>query len=280
MQFIKSGLLVLSLSGAVSVMAQTVQLGVQTGQKYKVESTVKVNSSAQVMGQSMENNIDTKSNTVYEIKGAGQDGISLSATITNMVVSANTMGQEMSFDSDKKDNSGPMADMLSPKINKAKSITLDTKGTIVKMDASGEDGQSAMMGLGDANASAIDLFVPALVGRNLKVGDSFVDVGTVKKEKYDSRDSGTYTITAIDNNVASISYTGTQAVVTTMEQMGMEMTSTSSNIVKTELQVDVRTGLVLAKASVIESNVSIDAAGMTIPATGKTIMTTKVTPVN
>jgi hypothetical protein len=279
MQFIKTGLLAISLTGAVSLMAQPVKIGVMTGQKYKVETTTKVNSSAEVMGQTMENNIDSKNTTLYEIKGAGQDGIALQATITNMAVTANAMGQEMSFDSDKKDNSGPMADMLTTKINKAKSITLDTKGSITKQDAEEESSQAAMMGLGDANSTTVELFLPALVGRDLKAGDSFTDVGSVKKEKFSSRDSGTYKITAIENGVASISYTGTQVVNSTMEQMGMEMTNNSNNIVKTELQVDVTTGLILLKASVIESTVSIEAAGMTIPASGKTTVTSKITPV-
>jgi hypothetical protein len=197
-----------------------------------------------------------------------------------MTVTASAMGQEMSFDSEKKDNSGPMADMLAPRINKPRSITLDTKGTIVKQDEIEESGQGAMMGLGDANTTTTDLFIPALVDRELKVGDSFTDVGTVKKEKYNSRDSGTYKITAIENGVASISYTGTQVIVATIEQMGMEMTTNSNNTVKAEMQVDVTTGLVLAKATVIESTVSIDAAGMTIPATGKTVLTTKLIPAN
>lgn len=280
MHFIKSGLLVLSLGAAMTAIAQPVKIGVQTGQKYKVENTVKVNSSAEVMGQTMENNVDTKNTTLYEIKGNGQDGISLQSTITTMTVTASAMGQEMNFDSEKKDNSGPMADMLAPRINKARSITLDTKGTIVKQDEVEESGQGAMMGLGDANTTTTDLFIPALVDRELKAGDSFTDAGSVKKDKYSSRDSGTYKITAIENGVASISYTGTQVIAATIEQMGMEMTTNSNNTVKTEMQVDIKTGLVLAKATVIESTVSIDAAGMTIPATGKTVLTTKLTPAN
>lgn len=277
MQFIKTGLFAISLTGAVSLMAQPVKIGVMAGQKYKVETTTKVNSSAEVMGQTMENNIDSKNVTVYEIKGSGQDGVALQSTITNMAVTANAMGQEMSFDSDKKDNSGPMADMLSPKINKAKSIYLDTKGNITKQDAEEESSQAAMMGLGDANASTVELFIPALVGRELKVGDSYPDAGSIKKEKYSSRDSGVYRITAIENGVASISYSGTQVINATMEQMGMEMINNSNNTVKTELQVDVNTGVVLLKASVVESSVSIEAAGMTIPASGKTTITSKIT---
>ena len=271
--------LALIVMGFLTAAAQQTKIEVLKGQKYTVETTTKLTSSAEVMGQTMENNTDTKSTTVYEIVDAGQDGINLQSTITKMLVTASMMGQNMTFDSDKKDNEGPMADLLSKVVNKAKGITLDNKGTITKQDKGDEAMQTAMMSAGGGNEVATELFIPALIGKELKSGDSFTDKGAVKKEKYDSRDSGTYKITAIENGIASVSYSGTQVLMMVIEQMGMEMTNNSTNVVKSELQVDVKTGMVLAKASVVESTVSIDAAGMTIPATGKTITTVKISPV-
>lgn len=46
----------------------------------------------------------------------------LQRTITKMRFDASMMGQNASFDSDKKDNEGPLADTLS-KINKAITFT-------------------------------------------------------------------------------------------------------------------------------------------------------------
>jgi hypothetical protein len=279
MQQIKFPVLAAGLLFSLTALAQTSKVDVQTGQKFKVETSTKVNSTAEVMGQSMENNTDSKTTAIYEITGAGQDGIKLKNTVTNMKVEASAMGQSMSFDSDKKDNEGPMADMLSKKINKPTEIILDTKGTIVKKEEEEEDGAMGMMGGGNGNETATELIIPALIGKEIKVGDSFLDKGAVKKEKYESRDSGTYTITAIDNGVASISYTGTQTISATMEQMGMEMITNSTNTVKSELQMNIATGLVIAKATVIEATVNVEAAGMSIPATGKTIITIKISPV-
>ena len=278
MQLLKTSLLILSVSGAITVMAQPVNIGVQAGQKFKVESTTKMNTSAEVMGQTMETVVDNKSTTVYDIKTIGADGINLTATITKMAVNTTSMGQEMSFDSEKPDNSGPMADMIGPKINKAKAITLDTKGSITKQDETEDEGGGAMMGLGSGRSSSTELFIPALVGRELKAGESFTDISSFKKDKYSSRDSGTYKITAIENGVASISYVGTQWVEAVMEQQGMEMNTNSTNSIKSEMQIDIRTGMVMMKATVVESNVSVEVAGMSIPATGKTISTTTVTP--
>lgn len=279
MQQIKFSVLAAGLLFSLTALAQTSKIDVQIGQKFKVETSTKLNSTAEVMGQSMENSTDTKTTVIYEILGAGQDGIKLKNTVTNMKVEASAMGQNMSFDSDKKDNEGPMADMLSKKINKPTEIILDTKGTIVKKEEAEEDGGMGMMSGGSGNETATDLIIPVLIGKEIKVGDSFLDKGAVKKEKYESRDSGTYTITAINNEVASISYTGTQFISAVMEQMGMEMITSSSNTVKSELQMNIATGLILAKATVIESTVSVDAGGMTIPATGKTVTTIKISPV-
>lgn len=226
----------------------------------------------------METTVNSNSVTHYEITGTGQNEISLQLTITKMLVNSSSMGQEMSFDSDK-DKSGPIADILGPKINKAESMVIDSKGMITKRDDTGDDNQAMMMGINNINSTTTELFVPALIGRELKTGDIFTDTNSVSKEKYSSRDSGTYKITAIENGIASVSYTGTQIIASVMEQMGMEMITNGNNAVKSEMQVDVKTGLVLAKASVVEMNISVDAGGMTIPATGKTIATVKVTPV-
>jgi len=279
MQRLKFPVLILSCVLSATAFAQPTQIGVQRGQKFQVESSSKVTSSAEVMGQTMENNSDTKNTIVYEVLGAGQDGISLQSTTTKMLVNVSAMGQEMAFDSDKKDNEGPLADALSPSINKSKNVILDTKGAIVKQDEDATSGP-ALGGMGAiTSAFSTDLFLPALIGKELTAGVSFTDVASQAKEKYTNRDSGTYVITAVENGVASISYTGTQISSMVMEQMGMEMTSNSTNTVKSELQVDVKTGLILARATVIDMNISVDAGGMTIPASGKTITTVKVTPV-
>jgi hypothetical protein len=276
-QFKLPAFLIASLFSVTSFAQQT-KIEVQRGQKFNIETSSKVNSVAEVMGQSMENNSDVKTTSLIDISASGQDGVVLKSTVIKMLVEASAMGQTMNFDSEKKNNEGMLADALNKVVNKPRNIILDTKGTIVKQDET-EEGPG-MIGAGaTGNETTTELFIPALIGRELKVGDSFTDIGIVKKEKYDSRDSGTYKVTAIENGIASISYTGTQVLTMEMEQMGMEMINTSTNVVKIELQMDINTGLVLAKASVIEATVSIEAGGMTIPATGKTITTVKITPV-
>lgn len=115
------------LAVSLTATAQTTKIDVQKGQKYKVENSTKLTSAAEVMGQSMENNTDSKSTTLFEILATGQDGINLQSTVTKMTVTASAMGQEMSYDSDKTDNAGPLADALSVLLNKTKGILLNDK---------------------------------------------------------------------------------------------------------------------------------------------------------
>ena len=268
------------LSLSENSFAQLTKLGVQQGQKFYVETLVKGNTSATVMGQTMDGTTESKSTTLYEILGAGPDGIDLQRTITKMRFDASMMGQNTSFDSDKKDNEGPLADTLSKKINKAITFTLDAKGTIIKREVM-EDGSigNAMGVPGSGQEPVTDLFILALIGRELKAGESFIDSLIVKKEKYESYETGTYTITAIDNGIADIAYTGTQVTSVAMIQMEMEMVSAANNVIKSQLQLDIKTGVVLARTTVMESIISTEIAGMSLPSSGTTTTSIKISPV-
>lgn len=277
----KSVHLSLIAAGLLTSVAGFSQSGIRVAkdQKFTVETSTKFNSSAEVMGQTMETTSDIKTTTLYEVTGVSSDGIGLRSSITKMTLTGSSMGQEMSFDSEDKNSSGPVADMLKPKINKANNLQLDNNGKIVKQDETGDNSQMLMMGMSSGNGAVTELFIPELSGKTLKAGDQVPVITNLKKDKYSSRDSGTYVVSAVENGIASLSYTGVQTINATIEQMGMEMETNSNNVVKSELQVDVATGLVLMKATVVDQNISVDAGGMTIPASGKIIVTTKITPV-
>lgn len=268
----------LSLLGIITGFSQPTKIDIQKGQKYQVETTNKTTSSAEVMGQTMETLIDSKSISLVEVMNNNPDSTELQTTSTKVLLTASMMGQDMSFDSDKKDNEGPLAEGLSKLLNKPRTISIDSKGTITRQEKIESDMQGMLAGNTTEHSIMTELFIPALIGKELKAGDSINDIVSLTKEKYSSRDSGTYTITKIENGVASITYTGTQFITAVLEQMGMEMNTINNNTVKTDLQVDTKTGIVLLKDSVIETNVTVDAGGMTIPATGKVITTIKITP--
>ncbi len=268
----------LSLLGIITGFSQPTKIDIQKGQKYQVETTNKTTSSAEVMGQTMETLIDSKSITLVEVMNNNPDGTDLQATATKVLLTSSMMGQDMSFDSDKQDNEGPMAEGLSKLLNKPRAISIDSKGTITKQEIIESDMQGMLTGNNAELSKTTELFIPSIIGKELKAGDSINDIASQTKEKYSSRDSGTYRITKIENGVASITYTGTQYITTVMEQMGMEMNMIINSTVKTELQVDMKTGIVLLKSSELDTNTTVDAGGMTIPATGKTTTTIKITP--
>lgn len=262
-------LIILTISPMMGLAQQT-KINLKKGQQYRVETSTKMTSSSEAMGQTMESNIESAITNLYEILGTGNKTTDLQSTITRLVVASTALGQEIKYDSDKKDNDGPLAGMLSNMINKAKNITIDAKGKISSQD---EDNGTGLSGIAVSNPFTTELFIPALIGKKLKAGESFTDITTNSKDKYNRRDSGTYMINSIDDGVALISYSGTQVVSNVMEQMGMEMTSTSNNKVVGVIHMDIKTGLVLVNASVTDSNISIEAGGMTIPSTGKTTTT-------
>jgi hypothetical protein len=277
MQKIIFSVLMLFIFSSFTAFAQQTKISLQKGQKYQVETTTKLTNTVEAMGQSMENNMDSKSTTLYEIMNAGADSFDLKSTITKMVVTGNMMGQETNFDSDKKDNEGPMTEMFSKSVNKPRGIVLNAKGAVTKNDGGDAGGP---MGVMVSNLFATELFIPALIGKELKTGDSFTDTSSSNKDKYSSRDSGTYTVKEVENGVANISYSGTQVINAVMEQMGMEMTYLIKNKIATEMQVDIKTGMVLIKATVYDSEATFGSGGITFPSTGKVITTVKITPAN
>ena len=96
----------LSLLGITTGFSQPTKIDIQKGQKYQVETTNKTTSSAEVMGQTMETLIDSKSISLIEVMNNNPEGTDLQATATKVLLTSSMMGQDMSFDSDKQDNEG------------------------------------------------------------------------------------------------------------------------------------------------------------------------------
>jgi hypothetical protein len=186
------------------------------------------------------------------------------------------MGQESGFDSEKDNNSGPLADLLSPMINKTNNLTIDNKGNIIKQAKDENAAALASLTGGSGNQGHIELFIPVLISKELKIGDSFPDSSSTTGEKSSSKTSGIYTIKSIEKGIVTVSYTGTEISSITMEQMGMEMLNNSTNKVSSEIQVDMETGIMMEKTSTIETANTVEAAGMSIPGSGKTTITVKV----
>lgn len=258
-----------------SISAQK-SIAVHKGQKYEVEIKSLMNSTTEAMGQSVETTVESKSTTQYEIMNTSSDGIDIQNTITRLKINTSIMGQESKYDSDEKDNEGPLADKLAGRVNKPSLVTIDSKGTIIKRETVPEDDE--LLGFDDSQKTNTDLFHPVFLSRELTTGLSFVDSFNVKKEKYESNEVGTYVVKKVDNGIATIEYTAQQKVFSVMEQMGMEMNNNSVNDISTAIRLDLGTGLILSKETVINSNLTIETSGMSFPATAKTTVSVSIKP--
>ena len=275
----KNTLFLVGFLSLVSLTAFSQQdISVKKGQKFEVESVTRFSSSAQVMGQSMESTADSKTITAYEVTDARKDGADLTSVIKKLTATSSAMGQSSSYDSDKTDNSGPLADALSGMVNKPKKISVDNKGKMVGQPTEDEN-EVAIPGI-STSGTKTDLFIPVLLGKKLAVGETITDSSSVKKEKMDSKVSGTYTVKSVDNGIATVLYTGKEVVSATIEQMGMEMINNATNMINSTIVVDLKTGMVVSNTSEVQSESIIEVSGMEIPASSKTTVTTTVKAVN
>lgn len=271
--YLKKWMVAATLLLAVGGYAQNSKLVLNKGQKYEVTSVTKTNSLASVMGQEMENTANTTTVEVIEVKNTSDKQTDLVTTLTRMVVNASAMGQEINFDSDKKDNSGPGAEDMSKEINKPKNVSIDANGKLIGAEKAEADAMD-MMKAGGAQ-SGISLFREGLIGKSMKVGDSWLDSVVVNTEKIKTNTTGTYTVKTIENNIATIAFAGTSTLTGVMEQMGQEMDMKSTSKVTAETKLDITNGVILESATNTDGNMTIMAAGMEIPVTVKASVTTK-----
>jgi len=166
---LKIVLLSVVLTTAFGSNAQTIKLSLVKGKKYEVTTVSKISSSASVMGQEMETNVDNTTVEAYEVKDVRGNETDLTKTVTKLGMNMQSMGQDMSYDSDKKDNSGPMAEELGKMVNKVKNLTIDANGNVIKED---KDEEAASAGMASMFAGPISngvgLLRNAVIGKEMK----------------------------------------------------------------------------------------------------------------
>ena len=270
--------------------AQVIKINVQKGQKYLLESSTHMSDSNNIGGLTMKTNMDHKNISVYEVIATGKNEVTFQVTTTRIIsksVFSGIMEDEISYDSDT-DKEGPTAKLYSKQIGKSKKIIIDNRGNIIKQDKPEED-ENPVSDWDWARAqSANELFMPLFIGKEFKPGASFpsMDSFTVEKnstsfslnkEKMDSRDSGTYIIMNIEGGIASIFYTGTKVFAMLMKVMNKPMNSISKSIVKSELRVNINTGMVMSKTTEEEATIYSGNSDKLTTSTSKNTSTIKVT---
>jgi hypothetical protein len=163
---------------AIITSTNAQKIVVTKGQKLETVTTTK--SSMEVMGQNVESE-NTLTNSI-EVKDVNADGYVFGNTTKRMTMKGNMMGQDISFDSDKKeDMDGQIGQAVKDQIGATQEIQVDKKGKIVDLKTTG-DAKAPTGGMGDMMNMAGSLskgqaypILMQLPSKTLKPGDTWVD---------------------------------------------------------------------------------------------------------
>lgn len=251
-------------------------LNLQKGQKYIVETKATTSSNTEVQGQSMEMNMDMTSISIMEVSDVTATNIHLNNTLTKMLMNMNGMGQEMSFDSDKKeDMNGPMGIQFKDYINKPFAVNMEKSGKIIvdKKDKAKTDMNPLIaQAFGDVEAQGYgsqSAFQP--LPASLNVGSTW----TSNTNSSNAKTVTNYTVKSITGDLATIVLDGTKNFETTIEQEGMEITTkTKGNITGSEI-VNIKTGVIQSNTTTVNTEGNMELMGQEMPTSSKaTVITT------
>ena len=247
-----------------------------TGQKYVVENKVTTKSTSEMQGQSMETNADIATTYAIEVKDLVDNNYNMTNSISVIKMNMSSMGQDMNFDSDKKeDMDGDIGSKFKNLINQPKPVVMDKSGNIIvskvidTTKADDPDAQTAMlmkqMGGDPAELGYGAKMAFMTIPSNAKTGTSWKDSTSADGVTRVTN----YTIKDLKGNTATISVSGTENRDTKMEMNSMEINKKTTGKFTGEETVDVTTGII------VQNNLTADASG-TIYVMGQEIPT-KVT---
>jgi hypothetical protein len=243
------------------------------GQKYQVENKMETTSSTEMQGQTMETKANITSTYNITVNDKTGDNYNLTNTISRIVMNMSMMGNEINFDSDKKeDMAGTMGQGLKDYINKPQQVIMDNTGKIISQpDTDSSVSQIAKQLNFAASGYGAQMSFLALP-KNLKTGTSWtektVDNGIARTTNY--------TIKDITGNIATVSFTGTVSTDTKMEQQGMEIATKTSGKFSGEEKVDSKTGVIQSSNTIADATGTVSAMGQDFPTSSKVNSTTTV----
>lgn len=274
-------LAVMALTISTGVFAQNnASVNLKKGQKYIVENNISTQSNTTVQGQSMEAKVDATTTFNIEIKDLVNNNYNLNNTLTAVKLNMNQMGQETTFDSEKKeDMAGPIGGVLKDYINQPKSIIIDKSGKVIPQKTEGKTDSAVdavnmitkQLGDFDATGYGAEMAFESLP-QNIKVGTTWSN----KTDDDGISKTTNYTVTAISGNLATISLTGTLTTEKKMEMQGMEMTVKSTGKFSGEEKADIKTGVVQSNTTTTDATGTVSVMGQDLATSTKVTSTTTV----
>jgi len=248
-------------------------LKLPTGKTYQVENKLETTSSTDVQGQTMESKANITSTYKIDVKNKTGENYNLTNTLLHINMSMSMMGQDINFDSDStNDMNGEFGSALKDYVNQPKDLTVDNSARIVSADSTDTSatGIAKRLNLAQTGYGTQLAFLP--LPANPKADTSWTE--SINSDGM-SRTTH-YTIKDISGDIATISFTGTDSVETTMEQQGMEIaTKTHGNVVGEE-KVNIKTGVIQSGSSTSDASGTVSAMGQDFPMKTKITSTTTV----
>ena len=272
------------ITSTVSLAQSTGALNLSPGQKYLVENKITTSSSSEMMGQTMESKADVSSNYRIEVKDIKGENINFVNTITAMKMSVNAMGQDMIFDSDKKeDMDGDIGKNFKDIINQPKDVVMDKSGNVIiteKTDTASETNSSAnptemmMKQLGGD---------PAEQGYGAKMAFEIIPKGSKAGSTWSDSSSKNgitkvtnYTLKEINGDDYTISLAGTINSEVKTEMQGMEIETKTKGKFTGEEIVSAKTGVIKQNTTNSDASGTVNVMGQEIPTSSKITSVTTV----
>ncbi len=250
------------------------------GQKFSVDNKIIAVTTQTLMGQSMESNAELTTKYSIEVKDIKDNNYNLSNTFTKMKAKMSAMGNDVNFDSDKKEDiAGEYAASFKDIINQPKEVVIDKSGKILnskKEEPKPVNAQPDIMKmmieqlLGDPEETGYGVNL-AFVSTPSKISTGYNWTDSSNKEGIQI--STTYTVKEIKGTDAVITITGILNTDAKSQMQGMDIVNKSKGNLKGEEILDITTGVIKERTTTLESagTISIESQGFEIP------MTTKVT---
>jgi len=261
---------------ATSIQAQSLKKANGLSKGLQISKTAKsvVVNSMEMMGQQINTDINNEVVTIYQVKDITAAGTDIDITLAKMKMEMEVMGQNMSFDSEKPDESNPMGAKMKEMIGKTTSISVSKEGKIIGKKsadaASASDAIAQLIGGGSGGlneGATLDIIMP-LTKDEVKVGETWID----SSGNEEGKNVTVYTLKSITNDVAELTYTGTVAINKKGENQGMEMLTKLSGTTTGTLLVDAKSLVIKKRTAKVEMKGTIDMMGMSAPSSMTTTL--------
>jgi hypothetical protein len=270
----KIGLLSLCFATTFA-MAQNIKL--ENGKKIAQNTSSSIEMEMSAMGQEMK--INSATSNVISITGIEDKNYKATNTITKMTMTQEGMGQNVSFDSDKKEDAETeMGKEMGKNLNKSVEVSIDKvsgKATEInkKAEEKGEDKNpfADLMG-GAANSSSEALVSGAffILPVDKKVGDKWTD----SLNQDGMKGLRNFELLSIKDGTATIGLKTTNSGTLSKEMQGMQIEMTMKSVGDGTMSVDTKSGIVKKNIVTGSTEGTMDLMGQSMPFTLKINSTT------